>query len=357
MLFDLVDILQKKRRLFFLAAFIIFDFWLIVFCNQTLQAHRPNIISRIDTTVKTQALPAYQSALSSGDPFARAEYMLDNIEIGTFRTIVSVSDGVATAEQTVASAAKAAANAAGSAAVASVRALGAATVACIRLVGNVVGFTARAIAFPFVMAGRGISYASNAVTKTTSTQLASVIQPENEQDAIPVITPEQAQQVSIIQSGTLDIKPVRPVGSGGACDNGAGNGGYPMEWCDAPMDTIRTVFYSSDRINRQCTSYAYWYFTHIRGHTDFRVSGNANRWARTSNYPVHPTPAVGAIAVVTSGYYGHVAIVQALPGQMYDGKVVPEGYVLVSEMNYDWRGHFRYSYSPLSKFSAYIYPN
>jgi surface antigen len=65
---------------------------------------------------------------------------------------------------------------------------------------------------------------------------------------------------------------------------------------------------------------------------------------------------VGAIAVETSGYYGHVAIVQALPGETYEGQAVPAGYVLVSEMNYDWKGHFRYSYSPLSKFSAYIYP-
>lgn len=128
-----------------------------------------------------------------------------------------------------------------------------------------------------------------------------------------------------------------------------------MAWCDAYMDTIATIPYSSDTINRECTSYAYWYFTQMEGFTDFRAYGNANQWASTSNYPVHSSPVRGAIAVETTGYYGHVAIVQALPGDTYWGGTVPGGYILVSEMNYDWNGHFRYSFSPLSKFSDYIY--
>ena len=164
------------------------------------------------------------------------------------------------------------------------------------------------------------------------------------------------QQASMIQSGTRGVYiPPASGGSGGACDAGNGNGRYPMSWCNAAQDTVATIPYSSDPINRECTSYAYWYFTQVEGHTDFRATGNANQWAYTSNYPVHAAPAVGSIAVETSGYYGHVAIVQALPGQNYAGNVVPDGYVLVSEMNYDWNGHFRYSYSPLSKFSDYIY--
>jgi surface antigen len=122
------------------------------------------------------------------------------------------------------------------------------------------------------------------------------------------------------------------------------------------MDSIATVSYSSDPINRECTSYAFWYFTSVEGHAGFRATGDAKYWAATSNYPTHTAPTVGAIAVETAGAYGHVAIVQALAGQKYAGQRVPAGYVLVSEMNYDWNGHFRYSYSPLSKFSAYIYP-
>lgn len=174
--------------------------------------------------------------------------------------------------------------------------------------------------------------------------------------SLPTITQMRAQQAQIIQTGTQQVS-VGAIanGSGGACDVGAGNGAYPLAWCNAPMDTVATVPYSSDRINRECTSYAYWYFSTVEGHTDLRVHGNAKYWAYSSNYPVHSVPAIGAIAVETAGAYGHVVIVQALPGQQYQGQLVPAGYVLVSEMNYDWNGHFRYSYSPLNKFQAYIY--
>lgn len=164
------------------------------------------------------------------------------------------------------------------------------------------------------------------------------------------------QQAALIQSGTRSV-PVPSGGSGGACDNGNGNGSYPMAWCNAAQDSIDTIppYSSWDLNNRECTSYAYWYFTQVEGHYDFSASGDAKSWADTSNYATHSNPAVGAIAVETTGTYGHVAIVRALPGQTYAGNTVPSGYVLVSEMNYDWYGHFRFSYSPLSKFSDYIY--
>ncbi len=164
------------------------------------------------------------------------------------------------------------------------------------------------------------------------------------------------QQAALIQSGTRNVLiPAPSGGAGGACDVGYGNGGYPMPWCNASQDTVATIPYSSDRINRECTSYAYWYFSQMEGHTDLRVSGNANQWLATSNYPTHGSPAVGSLAVETTGAFGHVAVVQALSGQTYAGNTVPAGYILVSEMNYDYNGHFRYSYSPLSKFAGYIY--
>lgn len=186
--------------------------------------------------------------------------------------------------------------------------------------------------------------------------VSALIRPPNHTPT-PTITQMRIQQAAIIQSGTEGVTVAAETSStGGACDNGEGNGGYPLAWCNAPMDTIATIPYTSEPINRECTSYAYWYFTSVEGYTSFKAWGNAKDWAATSNFPTHSMPAVGAIAVETTGVYGHVAIVQALPGQKYEGQVVPAGYVLVSEMNYDWQGHFRYSYSPLSKFSAYIYP-
>jgi peptidoglycan hydrolase CwlO-like protein len=163
----------------------------------------------------------------------------------------------------------------------------------------------------------------------------------------------QKQQAAIIQAGTRNVTiPAPSGGSGGACDNGYGNGGYPLSWCNAGLDNLTVA---GGFPNRECTSYAYWYFTQIEGHQDFYDTGNANQWLDNSSYPTHGSPAVGSIAVETAGQFGHVAIVQALPGQTYAGATVPSGYVLVSEMNYDFGGHFRYSYSPLSKFAGYIY--
>ncbi|HEY1835734.1 MAG TPA: CHAP domain-containing protein [Candidatus Saccharimonadales bacterium] len=234
-----------------------------------------------------------------------------------------------------------------------------------RVVGGGFLFMGRAVIGSFVLVGHGIgsafAFAGRSIGSifgfaSDVTHVSSVIRPADHTPA-PTITQLRIAQAALIQKGTKDVSVAALTsGAGGACDAGDGNGGYPMKWCNAAMDSIATVSYSSDLINRECTSYAYWYFTSVEGHTGFRATGNAKYWASTSNYPTHAAPARGAIAVETVGAYGHVAIVQALPGQKYAGKVVPAGYVLVSEMNYDWNGHFRYSYSPLSKFSAYIYP-
>ncbi len=56
--------------------------------------------------------------------------------------------------------------------------------------------------------------------------------------------------------------------------------------------------------------------------------GNANTWAvnaRAAGYTVNSTPVPGAVLVTTSGFYGHVAIVE---------KVNKNGSLTLSEMNY-----------------------
>jgi len=342
MLFELVDTLQKKRRLLLVAAFVAADFWLLIICSQTLHAHRSDIATRIHDAETAQAAQIYQSgvadALSTG-----IDHLSNTIEVSALRAVVAATDGVLRAENNLVTAGKV-----------TLHVTGVVMISTLHIAGRAAVFAGHALAFPFVATGHSISYAVQGVSGAVNNQVVSVIQPK-QNTVIPVITPEQAQQATLIQSGTLDFAPTKPVGTGGACDSGAGNGGYPMPWCDAPMDSVQTVSYSSDHINRECTSYAYWYFTVVEGHADFHVTGNAKRWASTSNYPVHRLPAVDAIAVETAGAYGHVAIVQALPGQIFQGKAVPTGYILVSEMNYDWHGYFRYSYSPLDKFSAYLY--
>jgi surface antigen len=342
MLFDLVDVLQKKRRLFGVAIFIAVDFWLLTFCSQTLQAHRTNITAHIHNAEIASAQPQYQGELFTDDILASIEHAASTTEIGTLRMVVAATDGFTRAQHSTQAGALIA-----------LHDISAATVIGLRATNQAIAFVVHINVLPYVFIGRGVGHTFGTVFGLAHSGLASVTQ--TQQDAnVPVITPEQAAQAFSIQENTVAFTPTKPTGAGGACDSGSGNGGYPMEWCNARMDSIQTAS-SSGRINRECTSYAFWYFTTIEGHPDFAATGNANRWASTSNYPTHAAPAVGAIAVETTGAYGHVAIVQALPGQAYDGEVVPTGNVLVSEMNYDWQGHFRYSYSPLSKFSAYIY--
>ncbi len=132
---------------------------------------------------------------------------------------------------------------------------------------------------------------------------------------------------------------------GGSCDAGSGNGGYRLasgaggDVCDAPKDSVLDW---AGIENRECTSYAYWYFKRVLGNSDFSARGDAKMWVDTSNYPVHDWPKAGSIGVKTAGTYGHVTIVQAVGPATWKGVNVPAGQVLTSEMNSDFTGKFSY---------------
>lgn len=129
--------------------------------------------------------------------------------------------------------------------------------------------------------------------------------------------------------------------STGACDNGFGTGGYPSPWCNADKDSI---FDSWGILNRECTSYAYWYYKHVEGHHSFSASGNAKDWAYTyQNVSRHTEPRVGSIGVSTAPPEGHVMIVRAIGPTTWHNQYVPAGSVLVSDMNHDLHGHFSYN--------------
>jgi surface antigen len=141
----------------------------------------------------------------------------------------------------------------------------------------------------------------------------------------------KAQQAAILQAASNSYSgsiPGASGGSGGACDNGHGNGGYPSSWCNATQDSIVTPWGYS----RECVSWAGWRRQQL-GHPVY-AWGNANQWgagARADGFTVDSTPAVGAVAETTAGAYGHVAVVEAISGSN----------VIVSEMNYDNAGHYR----------------
>ncbi len=185
---------------------------------------------------------------------------------------------------------------------------------------------------------------------------------------------QAAADASVAQSVHVNVS--ASSGVGGACDIGQGNGGYPASWCDAPQDSIID---SNGFPNRECTSFAYWYFTSVEGQSGFQVNSNAGWWWETSNYAAatYPDVKVGAIGVEPSsslnapvpslhgGYYGHVMIVLALPGTTYNGSLpytsaaagtyVPSGDVLVMSMNEDEEGHFLYNLWP-ANYLMYINP-
>ena len=150
----------------------------------------------------------------------------------------------------------------------------------------------------------------------------------------------KAQQAAILAAASRSFNgniPGSSGGSGGACDNGHGNGGYPMSWCNAEQDAYSTPWGYS----RECVSWAGWRRQQL-GRPVYGW-GNANQWddgARAAGYRVDNTPEVGAVAQTNAGYYGHVAVVEAVQGNN----------VVVSEMNYDNDGHFRYGSYPVSYF-------
>ncbi len=363
-MFEFMDILLQKRRLAATSVVVIANLLLVSVLASTLQAHRASIAARIQATQTSQTSPTlYDSPNAVTNALSMAA---DNIGHSANTTEANMLSGVVSAASGITRFDNGAEHGMRATALGMMHGVQGMATDMVNGVGNSAMFTAHTIGGGFASTGHVIVAGVTAIGRAIGNvfglvygvrHVSSVIRPPDN-TPVPVITRQlRAQQAAIIQKGTLKafVLP-KLTGAGGACDSGQGNGSYPAAWCNAPMDSIATIAYGGEPINRECTSYAYWYFTSVEGDTDFRPTGDAKYWASTSNYPTHSTPAVGSIAVETRGAYGHVAIVQALAGQRYAGEVVPAGYVLVSEMNYDWNGHFRYSYSPLSKFSAYIYP-
>ena len=155
------------------------------------------------------------------------------------------------------------------------------------------------------------------------------------------LSQKEAQQAALLAAASEGHGSMG--GSGGACDNGHGNGGYKASWCNAAQDSIQTP----SGLNRECVSWAGFRWPAFGGPANVNW-GNANTWddnARRAGYVVNNTPAVGAVAQTDAGAFGHVGIVEAISGDNVE----------VSEMNYDGFGHFDVgTYS--SSYFKYIHP-
>ncbi|HSX24283.1 MAG TPA: CHAP domain-containing protein [Candidatus Saccharimonadales bacterium] len=120
---------------------------------------------------------------------------------------------------------------------------------------------------------------------------------------------------------------------GGSAEAGDPNhGGYPNYLYAAAQDSLIDPW---GMYNRECVSYTAWKVYQAYGHMPYWGGrGNANQWpgdAQDDGIPTGSTPKAGAVAISMSGYYGHAMWVEA---------VFSNGYIRVSQMNYDLAGHY-----------------
>lgn len=110
------------------------------------------------------------------------------------------------------------------------------------------------------------------------------------------------------------------------------HGGYPAYLDNAPQDSLLDPW---GMFNRECVSYTAWKVEQTYGHMPYWGGhGNANQWpdsARADGIPTGSTPKKHSVAISLSGYYGHA---------MWVEDVYANGYIRVSQYNYDLAGHY-----------------
>lgn len=120
---------------------------------------------------------------------------------------------------------------------------------------------------------------------------------------------------------------------GGTATAGDPNhGGYPAYLDNAAQDSVLDPW---GMFNRECVSYTAWKVEQTYGHMPYWGGhGNANQWpdsARADGIPTGSTPKKHSVAISLSGYYGHAMWVEEVYGN---------GYIKVSQYNYDLAGHY-----------------
>lgn len=139
---------------------------------------------------------------------------------------------------------------------------------------------------------------------------------------------------------------LRSSGGGSVVAGDPGKGGYPSVWANAPQDSLVDNW---GMYNRECVSYAAWKVHQRYGNMPYWGGrGNANQWpgnARAAGIPTGSSPRVGAVAVMSGGYYGHVAWVEAVHGDT----------ITVSQYNWGVAGEYSEMTVSAGAFDTYIY--
>ncbi len=140
----------------------------------------------------------------------------------------------------------------------------------------------------------------------------------------------------------------RSTGGGYSVSSDGSNGGYPSLWANAAQDSLVD---SWGMYNRECVSYVAFKVAQAYGNMPYWGGrGNANQWpgnARAAGIPTGTTARAGAVGVVSSGTYGHVAWVESVNG---------DGTINISHYNVNWNGSYaRWWNLDPSFFDTYIY--
>ncbi len=158
---------------------------------------------------------------------------------------------------------------------------------------------------------------------------------------------QQNSQISSLRAQQAATNSSRLRSYGGTITAGdPGRGGYPSYLASAGQDSVVDPW---GMYNRECVSYAAWKVHQRYGNMPYwGGSGNANQWpgnARRSGISTGNSPRVGAVAVMSGGYYGHVAFVESVSGNT----------VHVSQYNWGVRGEYSEMTVSASAFDTYIY--
>ncbi len=173
-------------------------------------------------------------------------------------------------------------------------------------------------------------------------------QTKNDENAYRSIAASKNAEINKLraQQAAENARRMQSVGMSGIPAASAGNGGYPAQWANAPMDSIidNWALY-----NRECVSYVAWKVASTgRFVPNFGGQGHAYQWpATTSRYGIAngSTPKAGAAAVMYGGPYGHVMYVESVNG---------DGTITVSDYNLGLDGLYRYYTRPAGGLT-YIY--
>ncbi len=158
---------------------------------------------------------------------------------------------------------------------------------------------------------------------------------------------QQNSQINSLRAQQAAANSSRLRSFGGSVTAGdPGKGGYPSYLANAGQDSVVDPW---GMYNRECVSYAAWKVHQRYGNMPYwGGSGNANQWpgnARRSGISTGNSPRVGAVAVMSGGYYGHVAFVESVNGNT----------VHVSQYNWGVRGEYSEMTVSAGAFDTYIY--